>query len=112
MLFRSLAESDRTTAVRFSSTQPTQALGMLNSAWIQEQAALLAARVKREAGDDPAAQVRRTLALTTQRPPTEKEVARGVKLVESLQTSGEAPELARQRFCLVALNLDEFFYLD
>ena len=107
-----LAESDRTTAVRFASTQPTQALGMLNSTWIQEQAALLAARVKREAGDDVAAQVKRALALTTQRPPTEREVARGVKLIAALQKGGETPDTARQRFCLVALNLDEFFYLD
>ena len=107
-----LAESDRTTAVRFSSTQPTQALGMLNSGWIQEQAALLATRVKKEAGDSAAAQVKRALALTMQRPPTEREIARGVALIDRLEKGGESPAIARQRFCLVALNLDEFFYLD
>src|SRR5262249_24545319 len=32
------AETDRSTAVRFASTQPTQALGTLNSAWMQKQA--------------------------------------------------------------------------
>jgi hypothetical protein len=30
-------ESDRSTAVRFASTQPTQALGTLNSAWMQKE---------------------------------------------------------------------------
>ncbi len=33
-----LAETDRSTPVRFASTQPTQALGMLNSAFLNEQA--------------------------------------------------------------------------
>ena len=30
-----VAETDRTTPVRFASTQPTQALGMMNSAFLQ-----------------------------------------------------------------------------
>ena len=52
-------ETDRASPVRFASTQPTQALGTVNGAFVRQQAAALAGRVKREAGDDAAAQVRR-----------------------------------------------------
>jgi len=40
-------------------------------------------------------------------------VARGLKLVESLEKQdGLNPEQARKYFFLVALNLNEFLYLD
>jgi hypothetical protein len=107
-----LAESDRTVAVRFASTVPTQALGMLNSEWMQQQAIVLAGRVKKERPGELAAQVRRALSLVFQRPPTEKEIARGTKLVEALRAAGASDDEALGRFCLVALNLSEFFYLD
>ncbi len=47
-----LAEPDRTTPVRFTSTQPTQALTLLNSEFANKQAALLAERLRKEAGPD------------------------------------------------------------
>src|SRR5205085_1896074 len=106
-----LAESDRTTAVRFASTVPTQALGMLNSDWMQQQAVVLATRLKKES-PDTAGRVKRAISLVTQRPATEAEIARGVKLINLLKADGESEEKALERFCLVALNLNEFFYLD
>ncbi len=98
-----LAETDRSTAVRFASTQPTQALGLMNGEFARSQAKALTERAKREAGDDASAQVRRVLALTTQRPATDAEVARGVKL---------AGALGMETLALVALNANEFMYLD
>ncbi len=50
-------DSPRPTArrpVRFSTTQPTQALAMLNGDFLNDQAELFAARLRREAGDDVA----------------------------------------------------------
>ncbi len=47
-----LAETDRTTPVRFSTTQPTQALGMLNGDFLNKQARVFAARLRKEAGTD------------------------------------------------------------
>ena len=44
------AETDRSTAVRFVTTQPTQALALLNGAFVNKQAALFADRLRREAG--------------------------------------------------------------
>ncbi len=108
-----VAETDRSAPVRFASTQPTQALGMLNSAFVNEQAAKLAERVRRDAVGNAAQQVRLTLNLTTARPPSDAEVQRGVKLIAAMQKDdGVSADAALVSFCLLALNLNEFLYLD
>jgi len=108
-----LAEPDRPTPVRFSSTQPTQALLMLNGEFLNKQAQIFADRLLREAGKDTAKQVRLALYLATGRPPSEAEIRRGVDLMEALQREdGGSAELARRYFCLMVLNLNEFVYLD
>jgi hypothetical protein len=108
-----VAETDRSAPVRFSTTQPTQALHMLNSAFLNKQAALLAGRLRREAGNDASNQVRRALFLATARPPNEAEVKRGVGLVEALrEKDGASAGVALKCFCLLVLILNEFVYLD
>jgi hypothetical protein len=108
-----VAETDRSAPVRFVTTQPTQALGMLNSDFMGQQADALAARLRREAGADVSRQVRLALTLATSRPAADAEVRRGVALIEALQAKdGVAPEAALKYFCLVVLNLNEFVYLD
>ena len=108
-----LAETDRSTPSRFSTTQPTQALAMLNGGFLNDAATGLADRVRSEAGDDVDAQVRLTLRLVTGREPSAQEVSRGVDLIRSLETrDGVKSDAARRAFCLVALNLNEFIYLD
>ena len=107
-----LPETDRPSAARFASTQPTQALGMMNGTLINRQAAILAERGRREAGTESRAFTRRVLSLTLQRAPTEKEIAEGMGLMARLQRRGAKPEQAQTYLCLVALNLNEFLYLD
>ena len=108
-----LAEADRSTAVRFSSTQPTQALAMLNSDFINKQAAMFARRLKQDTAGDVDRQVRLALYLATSRQPTEKEIRRGAELVRLLQSEERlSPDAALQTFCLMVLNLNEFVYLD
>jgi hypothetical protein len=108
-----LAEPDRPTPVRFSSTQPTQALHMLNGEFLNKQAQIFADRLLREAGKDTAKQVRLALYLATARPPPEADIRRGVDLIEALQREdGANPDLARKYFCLMVLNLNEFVYVD
>jgi mono/diheme cytochrome c family protein len=108
-----LAEPDRSTPVRFTTTQPTQALGMLNGQFLNKQAAIFAERLRKEAGEDVARQVRLALALATSRQPTSDEVERGVRLTEALQREeGVSSEVALRTLCLVILNLNEFVYLD
>jgi hypothetical protein len=108
-----LAETDRTTPMRFTTTQPTQALGMLNGDFLNQQAALLARRLKAEAGDDATKQVRLALRLVTQRQPGDLEIKRSIGLMNTLQRQDKASaEQALKYFCLMALNLNEFVYLD
>ena len=107
------AETDRSTPVRFSTTQPTQALAMLNGKFLNAQAARLAARLCREAGTDADDRVRLALRLTTGREPTEAETRRGVGLMNDLVgRDGMSPDEALKAFGLVVLNLNEFLYLD
>jgi hypothetical protein len=107
------AETDRSTPVRFVTTQPTQALALLNGEFVNRHAGLFAERLRREAGADIAKQVRLALTLATARPPSDAEVRRGVDLIAVLKAKeGVSDEIARKCFCLVMLNLNGFVYLD
>ncbi len=107
-----LAETDRSVPSRFATTQPTQALGMLNGAFLRDQSRLLAGRARREAGSDRSKQVERALRLVTSRRPADAEVRRGLDLISGLESGGMKADDALASFCLVALNLNEFLYLD
>jgi len=112
-----LADTDTTCPVRFTTTQPTQALGMMNGEFLQQQARVFAERVRREAGGpdaaDVPAQVRRALEIGLVRPATDAEVAKGVALIDRLDDAdGVSPSRALELFCLMVLNLNEFAYLD
>ena len=86
---------------------------MLNGDFFQQQAARMAERVQRECGSDTTACVRRALALVMSRPPSEAEVLRGTGLIQTLENSdGASASDALTSFCLLALNLNEFLYLD
>lgn len=107
------ADTDQTCPVRFVTTQPTQALGMINSDFILEQASLFADYIRKEAGESRESQITLALSRVMQRAPSESEVARAVKLIESLQEHNQlTAEQATKYFCLVALNLNEMMYLD
>lgn len=108
-----LADTDASCPVRFITTQPTQALGMLNGKFINDQASILADRLLREVPDDRNEQVALAIQLTTSRDATDSEVRDGVVLIESLQSEhGLSDREALDMFCLMALNLNEFVYLD
>ncbi len=108
-----MADVDQTCPVRFNTTVPSQALGMLNSQFISEQAVALAKYVREKAGDDTKVQIALALRRVTQREPTESEINRGEELIASLREEHKmSDELALKYFCLVALNLNEFVYLD
>jgi hypothetical protein len=107
------AESDRTCPVRFVTVQPSQALGMMNGSFAREEAAKLATRLRKEAGEDRAAQVRLAWRLITCRQPAESEVTKSLDLIESLQKNDAAsPQAAANAFCLMMLNLNEFVYVN
>ena len=107
------SDTDSSCAVRFATTQPTQALGMLNGDFLNKQAIVLADRLRREAGDNVSDQVKLALRLVLSRPVEEKEIARGVAFLKSYQDKYKLDaNAALNYYCLFALNLNEFVYLD
>ncbi|MFM9964136.1 MAG: DUF1553 domain-containing protein [Planctomycetaceae bacterium] len=107
------ADPDSPCPVRFTTTQPAQALALINSSFANEQAAIFASRLRRESGTDAAACVRAALMRVLQRQPTEREIARGVKFLDdNIQQEKVSADEALRRFCLLAINLNEFVYLD
>ncbi len=85
------------------STTAPQALTFLNGPFANEQARRLASRLRREAGDDPSAQVRRAFELALCRPPRDEELNPCVAFLRGKSLDA---------FCLVMLNLNEFVYLN
>ena len=64
-------------------------------------------------GRPPRRQVSLALRRATQREPADAEVERGVQLMRELkEQDGLSAEAALKYFCVVALNLNEFVYLD
>ncbi|HET6323509.1 MAG TPA: PSD1 and planctomycete cytochrome C domain-containing protein [Planctomycetaceae bacterium] len=108
-----VADNDSSCAVRFTTTQPTQALAMLNGAFVHSQSAALAERLRHEAGNDPTAQVRLALRLALVHSPDPASVDRGLKLLATLEhKNGLSAQAALDFYCLAVLNLNEFLYLD
>jgi hypothetical protein len=95
-------DAGQSTAVRRSSTTPIQALNLFNSRFTLDTAAAFAARVKKDASDDPAAQVARAFRLALGRPPTAAEL-------------GDAEPTVRQHglavLCRALFNSNEFLFV-
>ncbi|HHK42634.1 MAG TPA: DUF1553 domain-containing protein, partial [Planctomycetaceae bacterium] len=97
---------------RFVSTQPTQALLMLNSDFLQESSQRFAADLRRCVGDNEEALVRAGLWRVLQRPPSRQEVERGMAFLRRMvQQHGVGEARALQYYCLLLLNLNEFVYV-
>ncbi len=106
-------ETDGTCAARFATTQPTQALGMLNGKFLNDQAVILAQRLQKESPNDVTAQIKRAYFLTTGHRPDDVSVARGRQLIDAMQQKHQmTADRALALFCLMTLNLNEFAYLD
>jgi hypothetical protein len=87
---------------RNSSTTPLQALNLLNSPFIMQQAGFLAERLQKDAGDDTPTQVKRAFRLLFAREPSREELARSAKLIH---------EQDLFTFCRALLNANEFLYV-
>ena len=108
-----MADTDSSCAARFTTTVPTQALGMLNGEFANEQAEEFAERLERDALGDTRAQIIRGIRLTTSRQPADDEVELDVAFVHKLQGQpGMNTHKALVQYCLLLLNANEFVYLD
>jgi hypothetical protein len=88
---------------RTRSTTPLQALNLLNSPFVLQQAAMLADRLRREAGDEVGEQVRRGFLLAFGREPTAGESTGAAVLIR---------EHGLAAFCRAVLNTSEFLFVD
>src|SRR6185503_3203674 len=86
---------------RTRSTTPLQALNLLNSGFMMQQASFLAERLEKEAGKDAKAKARRAFALAFQREPDSAELNAAMKLIR---------EQGLPVFCRALLNANEFVY--
>ena len=90
-------------AVRTSSTHALQALSLLNSDFIQAQAAAFAERLESDCGQDRECAVKRGYELTLARAPKDDELDSAVSFLGAADS-----KLAD--FCLALLNRNEFVY--
>jgi hypothetical protein len=95
-------DAGQITPKRTRSTTPLQALNLLNSSFIVQQAGFFAERLEREAGRRPHEQVRRAFALAYGRAPSRGELASALELVRQ----EGLPALCRALF-----NANEFVFL-
>ena len=106
-------DSDTTCAVRLSTTVPTQALGMLNSRFLNEQAAKLAARLQQMHPQDLDAQVAEAIRRATARRASDEEIREDVAFLRELSAHEDLPlDEALRYYALLMLNANEFVYLD
>lgn len=95
-------DAGQVTPRRTSSTTPLQALNLLNSPFMLQQAGFLAERLKTDRGNDVAAQVQRAFALLYGRAATAEEVEAAAGFI------GSEGLVA---FCRAMLNTNEFLYV-
>jgi len=106
-------DPDVSCEARFITTQPGQALGMLNSDFLHSQSEEFAKRLKAQAPDNQDHQIQIAYRLALAREPSADEIARAKKLIEDLQSKHNlSADKALAFFCLFVYNLNEFSYID
>jgi len=107
------ADTDSSCPVRYATTVPTQALGLLNGEFANQQAIQFADRLRREAPDDLAAQVDRAVFLTTAKHSSLDEIRDDVAFLKKLKSESHVDDqTALTQYCLMTLNANAFLYLD
>jgi hypothetical protein len=106
-----VADTDATCPVRFNTTQPTQALGLLNSEFSNHEAMKLVDLVTKQHST-----LRQRVIAINQRviqgEPNSDDIVEGLGLIAAWQTEDGLDENEALAFyCLLALNSNEFIYL-
>ena len=113
LLSHDAADTDATCPVRFTTTVPTQALTMINGEFVNDSALTFAERIRKQGGNTLQDQIKHGLSIVFSRPPEPEEIQAGVRMVEEVKLAGNLSDKdALDRFALLALNLNEFMYLD
>ena len=95
-------DASQAVAKRSRSTTPLQALNLLNSNFVMQQADFLAERLERDAGTDLEAQIKRAWQLCFQRPAEKVEIDSARDFIKSENIV---------QFCRAMLNMNEFVFI-
>ena len=107
------ADTDASCPVRFTTIVPTQALGFLNSDFMNTQAKVYAARLRKEGGPELQGRLKLGLELALSRAATKEELEKSEQFIATMQSKHNLnEEEALDRFALLLLNLNEFVFLD
>jgi hypothetical protein len=116
------ASPDKSIAARTTTTIAPQALILLNSAFMDEQANAFAARLLRESGTRPRANVERAFRVALARRPAPQEARIALAYLDRRHRSARADasrpaqavayRRALAELCKVVLNLNEMVYVD
>ncbi len=97
---------------RIATTLPTQALTLMNSPFVRQQAEKLAVRIRPAADVPLEAAVDRGYQIAFARSPSPEERQRMLGFIEQLSAGQADQNLALAEFCQVMLCLNEFVYVD
>jgi hypothetical protein len=117
------ASADKSIPARATTTIAPQALILLNSDFMDQQADAMARRLMREVGDDPRAQITRAFEIALDRSATDQEIEVATAFLARQSgdnfTADSGPSTAKYAhsaalasFCKLVLNLNEFVYID
>lgn len=107
------ADTDIACPLRFVTTSPSQALGLLNGEFSHLRASEFADRIREAAPKDRKGQVHEALQLALGREPQPADMRDALELWEQLISEHAMSEdQARTQICLYVINLSEFVYLD
>jgi hypothetical protein len=107
------ASPDSTTARRYQTTVPQQALFLLNSPFVMEQSRLLVARTEVAGCPEPEARIQQLYRLVYARAAAPEEVALGLRFLDDADPAPRAPALtAWEQYAQVLLLANEFMFVD
>jgi hypothetical protein len=106
-----VASPDTPTAARTTTTIAPQALVLLNSTFIEEQADACARRIMAETEANVPANIERLFQLALSRNPTPREMQVGTDYLHRFEPA-ETHRRALAMLCKVVLNLNELVYID
>ncbi|UUO05113.1 PSD1 and planctomycete cytochrome C domain-containing protein [Blastopirellula sp. J2-11] len=106
-------ETDALCPERFATTQPAQALGMLNGDFLNEQAKEFGDLLRKEAPGDLRQQIVLSIEKGLGRDATEADIQSGEELIAKLKEKHTlSDDRALDLYCLMVLNLNEFIFID
>jgi hypothetical protein len=108
-----VADTDSSCPIRYTTTVPTQALGLLNGSFAHEQAVKFAERLRRERPEKLVDQIIRGNELLTGQRPDTAEIAKDEAFLAELRSKHGLDDVQSLKvYCLMLLNTNEFAYLD